>query len=226
MSAHPVEPRPNDVFTSDRWHFLQWFLVGAVASAIFFLVSVRVPHELKLTGIYNVGLGAAAGWALGLWGAAKHVRPSMAAAALVWLIIAGSEGLAAFEAHRVGVKPQRADLKPEQLDRDMVSQAFRDFLAQEPDDLSDEDRERRRQIQEEVDQAELRRQKIIEAQKLHRSFYGYLANRIPPQWGRWDAPWPAVFWGGEIALAGTLGTWLACRTIRKRFQDLPHGSTV
>jgi hypothetical protein len=193
-----------------------WLVAGAVGAAIFFTASVHLPLTWKVMGAYPVALGAVAGWALGQWAIVRKLRSSGLVMALVWALIAAGEVLAAVETHRAGIKPARSDLKPEQLlDRDMFAEGERQYFSREPEGLNEEERIRWREARENYERGEQRRQEAIEAQRLRRSFYGYLANRIPEEkWGKWSYPWPAVFWGTEVLLASTLGTWIAYLTLR------------
>ena len=44
------------------------------------------------------------------------------------------------------------------------------------------------------------------------SFAACLRHRVSSA-GRWPAPWPALFWIGEIALTGVVGSWLFARLV-------------
>jgi hypothetical protein len=213
MSTDPTPPQePSQVVTN----VAVWLALGTVGVAIFFTASVHTPLEWKVLGVYPVVLGALAGWGLGQWAAVRKLRASALIIGLVWLLIVAGEVLAAAQTYRARIKPERSELKPEQLlDRDMVNEAERQYFSSEPEGLSEEGRVRWREARESFERGEQRRREATEARRLHRSFYGYLANRIPEKkWGQWSYPWPAVFWGAEVLLGSTLGAWLAFLTLR------------
>ncbi len=184
--------------------------------AILFSASVHLPQKWKVLGVYAVALGAVAGWGLGQWAVVRRLRVSGLIMFLVWLLIVAGEGFAAFQTHQAGIRPTPTDLKPEQrLDRDMFTEGERQYFSKVPEGLTEEARTRWHEARASYERGERRRQEAIEAARLHRSFYGYLANRIPEEkWGKWTYLWPAVFWGAEILLGSTLGTWLAFLTLR------------
>ncbi len=180
-----------------------------------FVGSVHLPQEWKILGLYPVVLGALAGWGLGQWAAVRKLRASSLFIGLTWMLILGGEVLAAVQTHRAGIKSDRSEMKPEHLDRDMLTEGMREYFASEPPDLTEEERGQWRKDRDDFDRGEERLREEIEARRVHRSFYGYLANRIPEKkWGKWSSPWPALFWGAEVLLGSTVGSWLAYRSLR------------
>jgi hypothetical protein len=104
----------------------------------------------------------------------------------------------------------RSQKRWQEFPDDMVTLSVNKYLSEEPEDESEPDREMRRETRAAVERTEaLRRQKLE-----YLTFYGYLAHRIPKQWGRWSSPWPAVFWVVEVVLGSALGGWLALVTLR------------
>jgi hypothetical protein len=212
MSAEPLPPEPKELY--GHTNLLVWLATGGVGVAILFAASVHTPQEWKRLGLYSVALGALAGWGLGQWALLRKIRPSFVVIGLTWTLILAGEALAAVQTHRAALKPERAELKPEQIERDMMTEGMREYFTREPEGLTTEERERWLKDRAEFERGEERLRDELEARRVHRSFYGYLANRIPKEWGKWSYPWPAVFWGGEVLLASTLGAWLAAWTLR------------
>jgi hypothetical protein len=215
MSADLPTPTSDEPPPSALADSLVWFVAGAAGVALLFAASVYVPPRLKLTGLYGVGLGTLAGWALGQWAVARRMKWPALVAGLTWGMIAAGEVLAAVETHRLGLKPERSELKPEQVQRDFVTEGMREYYSHEPEGLSDEGRDMWRQGREFFERGEKARQAEFEARQLQRSFYGYLANRIDAEkLGKWSDPWPVVFWSVEVLVASTVGAWLALRALR------------
>jgi hypothetical protein len=182
---------------------------------LFFAASVYAPREVKLVGPYGVALGILAGWGLGRWALARNLHRPLAVATLTWGLIAAGEVLAAVQTHRLGLIPERSATKPEQLQRDMLTEGMREYYSHEPEGLSEEEVATWRQARDAFERGEQLHEEAREAARLHRSFYGYLANRIDPKkWGTWSYPWPAVFWIAEVVLGSTAGAWLAARGLR------------
>jgi hypothetical protein len=215
MSADPSGTPSNSPPPPSPADFVLWLAVGAAGVALLFAGSVHVPQEVKLVGLYGIGLGLLAGWGLGQWALARNLRRPTLVAAFAWGMIAAGEVLAAVQSHRLGVKPERSESMPDQIQRDMVTEGMRQYYAHEPEDASAEDLVKWREGREFFERGERQLQEHREARRRQRSFYGYLANRIPEKkWGKWDHPWPAVFWVAEVLLASTAGAWLARRTVR------------
>lgn len=215
MSADPLPP-PSKESPGRLSDIALWLAMGTVGAAMLFSAAVHMPQEIKRVGLFAVALGALAGWGLGQWAAVRKLHGSRVVVGLTWVLIVAGEVLAAVQTHRLGVNPDRSELKPEQFDHDMITEGMRQYFAQEPEDLTEEGRERWRRDREQFAEGERRREIELESRRLHRSFYGYLANRIPKKWGHWSYPWPAIFWGAEVLLGSTLGTWLAAWTMRNR----------
>jgi len=216
MSDDPLPPPSNE--PSPKLSDLAvWLATGAFGVALLFSAAVHMPQEWKRVGLYPVSLGVLAGWGLGHWAAVRKLSASWLLIGLIWGLIVAGEVLTAVQTHRAGIKSERLQVKPEQMERDMVTEAMRQYFATEPEGLTDEGRERWLKDRDEFQRGEERLRAELEARRLHRSFYGYLANRIPKEWGLWTYPWPAVFWGVEVLLGSTLGTWLAASMLRKRF---------
>jgi hypothetical protein len=125
------------------------------------------------------------------------------------LIIAIASVLIAVKTHRDGLRTMLHQ-KYWQLPPDPVSANFKEFVQTEPEDETPEAREQRLAVLAAIERGET----MHKEQRDYLSFYGYLANRIPKSWGKWQYPWPAVFWVGEIVLGSTLGACLALRTLR------------
>jgi hypothetical protein len=168
-----------------------------------------LPETFRPAGLLSIALGAVAGWGLGQWGAALQIRPNLVVALGAGLIVLAGQILAAAETHRDGVRKMRAS-KAWQDPVDPISAKFKEFLEREPEDESPKARQERLATLAAVERGEAMHKERLE----YLTFHGYLASRIPKQWGKWSSPWPVVFWGAEVVLSSTLGAWLAVRTLR------------
>ena len=209
MSAEPL-PSPSKEPPDSVTDFALWMMVGAAGVALLFVVAEQLPQRFKVPVFFMMGLETAAAWGLGRWGVARMIRPTMWFALAVWGLLAGSFVLMAVKTHRDGVKIMRAQKQWQESPGDPISENLKQFLMQEPEGESDQDRERRLEMLADVERGEAMRKQRLE----YLTFYGYLSNRIPKEWGKWRFPWPAVFWGAEILLGSTWGAWLALWTLR------------
>jgi hypothetical protein len=215
MSADPSPGPSNLAAPRPLFDLFVWFAIGSIAVALFFSASVHLPQRVKLPGLSGIVLGILAGWGLGGWAGAKNLQRPVLVVVLTGAMIAAGEVLAAVQTHRLGLKPERSGTKPEQFQRDMLTEGMRQYYAQEPQNLTEEELARWREGRDFFERGERQLAEAREAARLHRSFYGYLANRIDQKsWGKWDYPWPAVFWAAEVVLGSTAGAWLAFRTWR------------
>ncbi|MGE5192966.1 MAG: hypothetical protein ACM3U2_10720 [Deltaproteobacteria bacterium] len=212
MSADLLPPLPHEAPAGGHQALLRWLAGGAAGAALFFGISAHLPETFRPAGLLAIVLGAAAGWGLGRWGSALRIRPSSLVALAAGLIIAAGHVLAALETHRDGVRKMRAS-KAWQEPVDPISAKFKEFLEHEPEGETPEARRERLATLAAVERGEAMHRQRLE----YLTFQGYLASRIPREWGKWSAPWPAIFWGAEIALSSTLGGWLALWTLRAAF---------
>jgi hypothetical protein len=125
--------------------------------------------------------------------------------ALAALLIAAGEGGLMFESHRL----YTAQLQ-RQFQKDPTAAAAEQFLKQPlPADADAKLVRQQQQFRE-----ELARVERIRLEKL--SFASFLNRRVAAA-GSWPAPWPAVFWGGEVLLGAAGGAWLAAAAARRAF---------
>jgi hypothetical protein len=148
---------------------------------------------------------------MGLWGFRQGIRATVPAILAAFLIIAAGEVTMTVGIHRRGVEQMRAQAQWQEMAGDPVTEKLREFLAHEPEDESSEDRAKRLDLQASLEQGEAKRRERL----AYFSFSGYLAHRIPPAWGKWSGPWPALFWVGEVLLASCLGAWLTRLNLRQ-----------
>jgi len=150
-----------------------------------FVLSVHLPETIKIPGLFTIGVGLLAGWGLGRWGIAQKIAPTVLVAIVAGLAIVAGDALATLK-------------------------AYRDWVAYEENPKWDSNNPfvemTRESLGEEIRQARLQRLTLSR----------FLASRV--RWrGRivkWPTPWPAVLWGAEALLAGSLGGWLALKTLR------------
>jgi hypothetical protein len=215
MPADPTPALTPSLTPRPAADVLVWFVIGTIAIAVLFSASVHVPQRIKLPGLSGIVLGVLAGWGLGWWAASKNLRRPAVLAVLTWAMIAAGEVLAAIETHQLGIRPEKPNAKPETIQRDMLTEGMRQYYSEEPDDLTEDELARWREGRDLFERGEKKLEQAREEVRLHRSFYGYLANRMDPKkWGKWTYPWPALFWGAEVILGSTLGACVALRTWR------------
>jgi hypothetical protein len=179
---------------------------GAIGIAVLFVASVYAPQRVKLPGLSPLALGALAGWGLGRWAVARQVHSPTLVLISAWSLIAAGTIGAAVETYRTGVAPIRDEMNRLALEKGPLVDRIEEAMSESA--LDDATREKYRADHE---QARQRRAQVVEQQQRLLTFFGYLENRVPPQWGRWPPPWPELFFVAETLLAATIGALVARR---------------
>jgi hypothetical protein len=198
MSVPEAACEPGDRPLENRW--TEWTLLSAVVTLAVLVGAGRLPQQAKIPVVLPVGLAALVGFGLGLvadrWrlSPARRVKFTIAgcvAIALVLNAVDTHRRLAAFI--RQQPPPQRADVAG-------IDQGFRDLLEQGglPEGegtVSNEDLRRSLAVQ------ERRTAELLREREFLQTFRGYLAFRVPREWGTW--PWGAcvLFWLAEVTVA-------------------------
>jgi hypothetical protein len=191
-----------------------WLLIGAIGVGFLFLAAVYAPQRVKLPLISPLVLGAAAGWGLGALAAGrKALHAVFVIAASVCLIAAGEIGRTV-ETYRRELPALRRQIEKNLQHHDIADRLDETLLEPDADAETPEGSGLSLDRSAVERAARLRADERAQLERLV-TFAGYLENRIPPQWGHWPAPWPEIFWGAEILLAGTLGAFVAARNLRR-----------
>ncbi len=195
---------------------LQWLVMSAVAVALLSLGAAHLPPRLKLLGAFALGYGLVAGWVIGKLAQMSQLpRARTLIAAAAALILCGELGMS-IESWRL----QSAALRRlDQTSGKSGSAAFLPLLDTKhtPDDSASKKAldETRNLIQQEL----ARRQQVLTEET---RFAGYLRRRVSAL-GAWPVPWPALFWGAEVALGVVAGAWLFGRAGRRLLNSGPVG---
>jgi hypothetical protein len=222
MSAGPRAPEEQPLPAGKRRAFGLWLALSIAGVAVLFALSARFSVSDRSPGVFGIALGVVAGWGLGRWAAVMNLAPNSAVAIAAWLCIGAGEVCAAMKTNRDRVADLRTQAIWQETPGDPISEPLRHHLSEEPPGESAEDRERR------LDNlAELERGDAIHKQHLqHLTFCGYLSSRIPKTWGRWESPWPALFWAAEVLSASTLGAWMTLNTLRTASSGSDEGNQI
>lgn len=220
MSPDSLASPPKEC-SSNIAGFAQWLVIGAAGVALVFVIAVEVPQRFKKPVLFFVGLESVAAWGLGRWGAARGIPPTKRFAIAVAAILAASSVLMSIKTHRDGVKAMRAQKQWQASTGDPISENFKQFLLTVPEGETEQERARRLEMLADVERGEAMRRERLE----YLTFSGYLSSRVPKEWGKWNPPWPAVFWGAEILLGSTLGAWIALWTLRSQSPLQTHATT-
>jgi hypothetical protein len=220
MSAGPKAAEEPLMPTGKLRAFGLWLAVSVAGVALLFALSARFSVSDRSPGVFGIALGAVAGWGLGRWAAIMNLAPNLAVAIAAWLCIGVGEVCAAVKTNHDRVADLRKLAIWQETPGDPISEPLRRHLSEEPPGESSEDRDRRLK-----DLAELERGDAVRKQRMqHLTFYGYLSSRIPKTWGRWEFPWPALFWAAEVLSASTLGAWMTLNTLRAASSGIVDGS--
>jgi hypothetical protein len=149
-----------------------------------------------------------------------NVAPTRAVAISAWLCLGLGAVGAAGKTYRDGLQAMRAQKQWQELAPDPITDDLKKYVNQQPENELPEEAERRRQMR-----AELERGEALHRQRQeYLTFSGFLSSRIPKEWGKWNPPWPAVFWGTEVLVGSTLGAWIALNALRTVTSRVARGS--
>ncbi len=118
MSTDP-SPLPASESPRRLADIVVWLAISVVGVVIFSSAAIHIPQEMKRVPIFCIALGLLAGWGLAQFAAVRKLPGSRVVIGLIWALIVAAEVLAAIQTHRLGVKPERSEFKPEQIDRDL-----------------------------------------------------------------------------------------------------------
>jgi hypothetical protein len=222
MSAGPKAPEVQPLPAGKCRAFGLWLAVSVAGIALLSALSARFSVSDRSPGVFGIALGAVAGWGLGRWAAVMNLEPNLAVAIAAWLCIGAGEVCAAVKTNHDRVADLRKLAIWQETPGDPISEPLRRHLSEEPPGESSEDRQRRLK-----DLVELERGDAVRKQRMQQlTFYGYLSSRIPKTWGRWDYPWPVLFWAAEVLSASTLGAWMTLNVLRAAASGIVDGIHV
>lgn len=217
MTPSPPDP-PAVSPSAGKRDLAGWLLIGSIGVGFLFLSAVFAPQRVKLPLITPLVLGAVAGWGLGALAHGRRTLPKTLILAASGLLIAAGEIGRNVETYRRELPALRRQVEKNRQHHDIAGRLDESLLepltprapSDNPDLAIDRDAIERGARRRADDEARLKR--LV-------TFAGYLEHRIPPQWGRWPAPWPELFWAAEILLAAALGTIVAAGQLR----EIPPG---
>ncbi len=193
--------------------FAGWLAVGVAGVGLLFVGSVHLPDTIKVPGLFPVGLAAIAGYGLGFLATSTGLRPTMTVAIVAWLAIAGGEVLSTCKTNTDRVAYLRT-LPQYQDAPDHTIENIKRSLATEPEVMTDTERRNRQELRDDIERGEAKQREMLS----RLTFKGFLKERLPKAWGKWNDPWPAVLWGAEILIGSTLGAWLTIFVMRSAAQ--------
>jgi hypothetical protein len=182
-----------------------WLLIGSIGVGFLFLSAVHAPQRVKLPLITPLVLGAIAGWGLGTLAIGRKTLPKILVMMASGLLIAAGEIGRNVETYRRELPAVRRQIEKDRQQHDIAGR-LDETLLEQAKGTSPTDAEAPAFDRGAIERAAQWRKSEQARLERHVTFAGYLEHRIPPQWGRWPAPWPELFWAVEILLAGALGT--------------------
>ena len=185
---------------------LQWLLLSAITLTVLASVCAHVPNRAKLLGLFSVGSGLMAGWALGRLARLTRMHFPQTALWLGFTLISMGQIGTSFESYRLFVRRQEQQAR-QQFEESPTGQMFLRLIETQtaPDDV------------------QLRAQYEEIRDSVHPTFERYLSHRVfslhqsYPALRTWPQSWPAVLWGIEIVLSAGIGAWLVFRAARTKF---------
>lgn len=209
MTELSQQTRPPAAADSERVGPVEWVAIAVVAAGIGFLAAAHAPPFLKKPGLLLPVLGALFGWALGRWFAAAKMRSNRLLTATAAVATLVGQSLYSYESYRLAIGPQYAAWERLASEAVPAIPVAPPHPPDSPDEETPESRELRQRYEEFADRNRQARAEALEAERQKLTFTGYLHHRIPAQWGAWRAPWPVLFWLGEIGLGALLGAVVA-----------------
>lgn len=206
MNASTPAPAPLSPATGPSW--AEWTALAAVVIPAVLVGAGRLPQQAKVPVLLPVGLAALLGWGLGelaeRWRLTVPRRVASTVAVLVAAALVGN----AWDTHRrlaafIGQQPPPA--VPEIAGMD---EGLQELLLREKEGTGEESASTR-ELRQALAAQERRRTELLAEREFRQTFPGYLAFRIPREWGRW--PWlaAALFWLAEVVVAALVAGTVA-----------------
>lgn len=167
--------------------WLQWLVTAALSLIVLTLAAAYAP---KMVALFLIGYGLAAGAILGWLARLSGLRGLPLVMSCALLIAIGSVGLTV-RSHQLWGKRTLALLKETNGLSPFPSLGLLEGL---PSDIRSGF------------------QRALATRSPRMDFPAYLHDRLTPL-GDWPPPWPALFWGAEIAIGTVAGAWLAGRLV-------------
>lgn len=184
-----------DAVHSSLKAILIWCSGSCLLVLILSLVFAHLPQEFKRLGLSYAVFGIVCGWGMGWIAQERKLTVTRLLIMLsVVIVLAGGCYVGWTGAQ------QFRQVRGEQLRQDPKQLAMLKMLENIAKETGSEDHEKMRR-------------------KLEPEFSDYLAFRVSGL-GKWAAPWPLIFWGGEVCLAAVLaGFSLRQSTGQKRSSE-------
>ncbi len=166
-------------------------LLAAIAGVcVLTAFAAMVPVGARKLLLFSVAFGLCAGGIV-LWAAREFGLARRWAVCLTVPLVLGGLSLIAVQGHRQ-LRAERAEAAKADPQQAMALGILEAAAESDPQLAADLDRRRREQDP---------------------AFADYLALRVSPL-GEWPQPWPTLFWGAEMLLAGAAGGLLVFRRLR------------
>ncbi|WP_145372755.1 hypothetical protein [Maioricimonas rarisocia] len=169
-----------------------WLLLGSIGVFVLSVAAGFAPAPIKRLLLFYLAFGLIAGGGLGRLAQEVGARHSMLIVLLGnLLLLAGGMNVA-----RVSYDRIHADVQ--------------ERVRQNPDNMLG------LKLLEQTagDDPEMQARVRAEQARLNPRFRDYLRHRVSPL-GKWERPWPLVFWIVELALSLAVGTWGMLRTMQR-----------
>lgn len=182
-----------------RW--LGWLAIGVLGIAVLSLLAAYAPPQIRKLVLFPAAFGVLAGWGLGRLGTEFQLPQRRVALAAGVLVVAGLVNCGVATYRQLAAESRRAvQLDPQRL------------LGL-------------RLLEEQAQHDAAWAQRLLEERlRSQPTFSDFLAGRVAGL-GWWPDPRPALFWIGELLLAGLAGAWTAARTLRRSTEHAPPDAT-
>ena len=174
---------------------IRWLAAGTLLAVAAGAVAAHLPGRLKLLGLFAVGFGLLCGWGLGELAPRVLAERRRAVIAVGSLLILLGLLVLTGESYRL----YRLEKEREYAGNPVgVAAAQMQARGGVPAEVAEEFARAARERRDKLD-GELR-------------LPAFFAHRLR-QFASWPAPWPMLFWGGEVLLGMAAGTWMLARVV-------------
>lgn len=193
---------------ADRSRWGEWLVIAVLACGLLLVGAARLPQQAKVPFLLSTALGAALGFGLGQLADSWKLRPGRRVGGLVALLVALGLTAGAWDTHRrlaEFARQEKVDAIPEVLGIDAEFQKMLE-RGEVPEGTTNVNADELRSA------LETQRRRLAEREREReqkQTFLGYLAFRVPREWGRWPVAGAVAFWLAELALAAGLAGRIA-----------------
>jgi len=217
MDASSPVSGSNAPATNLPW--MEWTALAAVVTLGVLVGAGRLPQQAKIPVVLPLGVAALLGLGLGVLADRWRLLSSRRVTATVAALVAVGLLLNAWDTHCRLAAFIRQQPLPQTPEIASFGQGLEDLLLR-GDESAGDGMASTAELRGALARQEQRREELLAEREFRQTFPGYLAFRIPREWGRWPWPAAALFWLAEVVLAALV----AGKVCRSQIQTEPEAA--